>query len=382
MIDYETEYFEAGLLFSRQLNPRLNFTEAYTFYYDETNNIKTFYVRENDFNFTFDANFVLGGLVHQGAAPNVKPLIQSFRLQKTAREVKFKHIAFGDFPDCLKSDKLNLFFNFLEESTLYVHYTSLNILYWSIVDIVDSAIMNLPAALKLGPGFSNHLKNDLYKLCRLEIDSVRKLFYDFGYPNIKSDKIGQFIEELTSVFEPYLETEEFHIGLESLRQILKQSAKSGSLPFVMDEEDHLLLANLVDFYMKPIYVFRNSTHIFDNEDSIQQELQNYNILYQGSQIANYSFVDSQDSELTQLSDVFTGIMGKYTQYRNTHSFDEMVSDIENFSEMQLKNLSLFIKLIDKSDRKNPAFIYSTESYEEIVKFDKLRSLMKKLGDGR
>ena len=108
MIDFEIAEIEAANQFAKLMNPRVDFQTPYTFYYDETNNIKTFYVRENDFNYTFTANFVLGGVLHQGAAPNIQPLIDSFRLQKTAKEVKFKHIAFGDFLDCLKSEKLKL----------------------------------------------------------------------------------------------------------------------------------------------------------------------------------------------------------------------------------------------------------------------------------
>jgi hypothetical protein len=100
-----------------------DFDSAFTFYYDETNNIKKFYVRENNFNYTFTANFVLGGLVHHGQAPDVQPLIDSFKQQKTAKEVKFKHIASGDFLDCLKSEKLKLFLQFVKDSNLYVHYS-------------------------------------------------------------------------------------------------------------------------------------------------------------------------------------------------------------------------------------------------------------------
>jgi hypothetical protein len=102
--------------FTKIVAPTADFDGAYTFYYDETNNIKKFYVRENDFNYTFTANFVLGGLVHLGQAPNVQPLIDSFKLQKTATEVKFKHIANGQFLDCLKSEKLKLFLQFLKDN--------------------------------------------------------------------------------------------------------------------------------------------------------------------------------------------------------------------------------------------------------------------------
>jgi hypothetical protein len=54
--------------------PTADFDKKFTFYYDETNNIKKFYVRENDFNYTFTANFILGGLVHEGTSPNVQSL--------------------------------------------------------------------------------------------------------------------------------------------------------------------------------------------------------------------------------------------------------------------------------------------------------------------
>ncbi|RRA97024.1 DUF3800 domain-containing protein [Paenimyroides viscosum] len=371
MIDFEIAEIEAANQFARLLNPRVDFTTPYTFYYDETNNIKTFYVRENDFNYTFTANFVLGGLLHQGAIPDVQPLMDSFKLQKTAKEVKFKHIAFGDFLDCLKSQKLNLFFRFLKDSDLYVHYSSLNILYWSVVDIVDSAIMNSDAAMQLGPGLDNRMKNDLYKLCRLEIDAVVQLFYSFEYPNVKPEKIGDFIEALSNLFEAYLELPEFHFGLESLRQILKESKKKGELAFVMDEKDYVLLADLTHFYLRPIYTFKNSTHIFDNEDSIREALNEYRMVDKGVEFKNYSFVDSQDSHLTQLSDIFVGFMGKYTNYRNTHNMEEIKADIDSFSALQLENMKLFIDIINKSDHKNPAFLHATDSYEEVMKFGEL-----------
>ena len=136
--------FEIGEIrkFTKMLAPTADFDAVLSFYYDETNNIRKFYVRETDFNSSFIANFVLGGLVHEGEAPDVTSLIESFKLQKTTKEVKFKHIAKGDFLNCLKSEKLKLFLQFIKGSKLYVHYSNLNILYWAIVDIVDSAIAN------------------------------------------------------------------------------------------------------------------------------------------------------------------------------------------------------------------------------------------------
>lgn len=369
MIDFEISDIRK---FNKIVAPTADFDSAYTFYYDETNNIKKFYVRENDFNYTFTTNFVLGGLVHLGQAPNVQPLIDSFKQQKTAKEVKFKHIASGDFLDCLKSEKLKLFLQFVKESDLYVHYSSLNIFYWSIVDIVDSAIVGSDTAKQLGPQFANHLKNDLYKLSRLEIDSVIELFYKYEYPNIKKESVFQFIEELTSLFDDYIDTDEYHFGLASLRQILKEAKKKGSLPFIMDEEDYILLNDLSQFYLRPIYTFKHSTHIFDNEDDIAAILKDYKILDGQEEIKNYTFVDSQTNLLIQLSDVFVGLIGKLSNYLNTSSREKIDVDLASLSAIQKENIHLLIDVIDKSHDKNIGFIHSTDSYEEMSKLNKIR----------
>ena len=363
--------------FTKMLAPTADFDKEYTFYYDETNNIRKFYVRETDFNYSFTANFVLGGLVYEGATPDIQPLFDGLKLQKTVKEVKLKHIAKGEFLDCLKSKKLNYFLQYLLDNDLFIHYSSLNILYWSIVDIVDSAIVNSEAAKQLDPRFANHLKNDLYKLSRLEIESVIELFYKFGYPNIKNVDVLTFIEALTSLFNGYIDTHEFHFGLESLRQILKEAKKNGSLPFIMNEEDHVLLKDFSQFYLRPIYIFKNSNHIFDNELSISDILQEYKILDDKEEIKNYCFVDSQSDLFVQFSDVFVGLMGKLTNYFNTSSREKIATDIGSLKAMQQVNIDLLIDLIDKSHNKNIGFLHSTDSYEELSKMDIISEIRNK-----
>ena len=355
--------------FAKMLAPTADFDGAYTFYYDETNNIKKFYVRESDFNSLFTENFVLGGLVHEGSAPDVQPLINSFKLQRTVKEVKLKHIAKGNLLDCLKSQKLNLFLRFVKNSDLYIHYSSLNVPYWSIVDIVDSAIANSEASQMLGPQFANTMRDDLYKLSRLEIDSIIALFHKFEYPNIKKDSIPLFIEELSDLFEEYIDDPEFHLGLESLRQILKESRKKGELPFIMDEEDFILIKDFSQFYLQPIYMFKNSTHIFDNEDTIAEVVRGYKILDGPSEIKNYSFVDSQTSQLTQLSDILVGLIGKLSSYLNTSSRDGIEADFHLLTSSQSENIDLLLDLVDKSHDKNIGFLQAVDSYEERSKIE-------------
>jgi hypothetical protein len=356
------------------LAPTADFDSSFTFYYDETNNIRKFYVREIDFNSSFNSNFVLGGLVHEGKLPDIKPLFDRLNLQNNIKEVKLKHIAKGDFIDCLKSERLNCFLKYLSDNDLYIHYSSLNILYWSIADIVDSAIANSEVAIQLGLNFSNHLKNDLYKLAKLEIESVIELFYNSGYPNLKKESILEFIEELTSIFDEYIDIEEFHFGLEFLRQILKEAEKNNSLPFIMDEKDHILIEDFSQFYLRPIYLFKNSNHIFDNEATILEILRNYRIHDGNKEIKNYSFVDSQSSLLIQASDIFVGLMGKLAHYINTSSRETIANDFDSLSEKQLNNIDLLINLIEKSHDKNIAFLHWIDSYEELTKMNLIREI--------
>ena len=142
----------------------------------------------------------------------------------------------------------------------------------------------------------------------------------------------------------------------------------------MDEDDYILLKDLSHFYLRPIYLFKNSTHIFDNEDSISETVNDYKILDEGVEVKNYTFVDSQTNQLIQLSDVFVGILGKLTNYLNTSSREIIDAEIGALSDIQQTNIDLLINVIDKSHNKNIGFIHNTDSYEEMSKMDRIRKI--------
>lgn len=347
--------------------PTANFDSHFEFYYDETNNLKKFYVREEDFNYSFTANFVLGGIVLENNQIDFAPLFNGLKLQKNIKEVKFKHIASGSFIDCLKSNKLSVYLKFLLDNDILIHYSSINILYYSIVDIVDSAIVNSEITMKLDNGFSLYLKNDLYKLAKLEIESVIELFYQFEYPNIKKESVIIFIEALTSLFDKYIDTEEFHFGLESLRQILKEAKKKETLPFIMDDEDFILLKDFSQFYFRPIYTFINSNHIFDNEDSIVEIFNNIEFKNGNTKLNTYTFKDSKSDILLQISDVFVGLIGKLTNFINTSTPDDIFQIVQSLNAVQQTNLDALLDLISKSNNQNVGFLHHIDSFEEMRK---------------
>jgi hypothetical protein len=374
-----TDKKEIDIATERRINqilaPHVDFNESLIFYYDETNNIRKFYVRENDFNTEFTKNFVLGGIVHkENSTPDVESLIERLDLQKSVKEIKLKHLGKGEFLQLLTSKRVATFLQFIKDGDLFIHYSSVNIFYWAIVDIVDSAIANSEVSRKLGPQFGNHLKNDLYKLCRLEIDTVVDLFYYYKYPNIKRSQITSFIADLTSLFQHHIDSFEFHFGLESLRQILKESNKAESLPYIMDGDDYVLVDDLSTFYLRPICSFINSRHIFDKEDAIDEIFKGYRIVNGDKEINNYKFVDSNDSRMIQLSDVFIGLLGKMHDYVNTRVDESIISEITALTAIQASNIDLLFDVIDKSNSRNEAFLHAVDSYHELSKIALIREL--------
>lgn len=350
--------------------PDVDLTAKYTFYYDETNNIRKFYVKEQDFNTSFDLTFVLGGLVHSNRTkPEIETLFEGIRLQKSISEIKLKHLATGDFLECLTSDKLNVFLINLLKSKFYVHLSTVNVFYYSLVDIVDSAIANSEISQQLGMPFAMHLKNDLYRLAKIEKEAVVDLFYSFGYPNIKIEDVGGFIAALYYLFEAYQEIPDFHIGLTSLRQILRDSERKNDLPFLGDMEDHILLNDFSQFYLRPLYTFKNSTHIFDNEESIKAILSEYDLMDGNkSKLKSYSFVDSKGNKHLQASDIIVGLVGKFHTFLNTSSFGVLQEALLRLNSIQEHNLMLLMKLFDKAHNKNLAFLHSIASIEERQKY--------------
>jgi len=65
------------------------------FYYDESNNIRKLWLKEDGFNASVDSDFVLGGVMHMTnhCSANVEELKDQLRIQKSVKELKFKHIS-------------------------------------------------------------------------------------------------------------------------------------------------------------------------------------------------------------------------------------------------------------------------------------------------
>jgi len=350
-----------------------NIDAEYMFYYDETNNIRKFWFKnENKFNISMEdlsKDFVIGGVVHLKSKTDfsIDILKNDLKLPHNIKEIKLKHIAKGDFLSCLKSKKLEVFLNWLLANNLFIHYSNLNILYWSYIDILESMIPNESLVIHM------ELKTILYELTKMNLNDFISIMYKYEYPNIKRDKANDFLNEILRFIKQ--NTNNFIVKYPTINKdlidlvynIIKNS-KNTELTFIMDEKSHVLIDNLFIFYIRPFGIFKNSKHIFDEESSIESIFNSWEFYDNKQKWENFEFQNSETNELIQISDIFVGLLGKLFEYINEANFNELSQIKNNLEEQQLNNLIKIVKLIDKSDKQSTAFIHSIQSLIEKEKF--------------
>jgi len=333
--------------------------ESCHFFYDESNNIRKLWLAENDFNAPVDSDFVLGGVMNFGTTctANVDELKNELCLQKSAKEMKFKHISHSkDFLGCLSEPKVKTFLAWLYQSDLYVHSSNINNLYWAIVDIVDTIEERgyIP--------FNFQMKNELYKVARSHYDDFYQLLVQNNYPNIAAENFKSFYQSIIELVDAM--AYELPFELEFLRQGLKSASKQSDLVFLQDNPDRTVIDSYFHFYLRPIGVLSSAQHVFDNEYQIQEQFNKYELLYNDKKADNYCFVNSVDNPFIQVSDCIVGLLGKYYTYINGIDIDGAYKMLNTITSEQEQTLKLLAQIIYKSEKYSKLLLHSTESIEE------------------
>jgi len=357
--------------FAKQTAEGADFDAAYTFFYDETNNVRKFHVKKGTFNADPTANFVLGGFILIGERPAKFDFFAGTGLEDQGLpEIKFTHIAWGNFETCLKSKRLNAFFINASKFNLLFHLAGLNLFYYSLVDIVDSALLGSNSdQFHLSPG----LKDCLYVACKQNITQVVQVFYQYGYPAIRSEELKNFVTEILAILEPLKGHGKFGLCIQTLMMFLKSAAKNNSLPFIESSEEenqeyaHVLIDSMLASYQRPVYMFPNSHHYFDNESEIVEKINNNPLHHEGKELTNYTFADSTSDVLIQASDIIVGLTGKFYKFLNERSQDEIKDAVTNMNAIQLDNLDYFLGWIERSIQINPGLINYVDAFEERSK---------------
>lgn len=350
-----------ALLYCQNISPD-TIDRQYHLYYDETNNVKKFRIKDETGNFNVDSDsiFVLGGIEGEGTI-TLDELQSLFKLQSNVNEIKSGHIYNGKLEDCLKSKKLDSFLNLLEEKGWHIHFSSLNLLYWSIVDILDS----IDACVSDQECGIMNLKAMLYSVAKSDKDRLVKMMYRHKYPDIKDMKsLHSFIEELIEMCRNYDVHSDSAMSKHKERLIacLNIGLQQTSAPFIQNEQELMLLKSFRDIYLAEIYTWVNSTLVFDKEDDIISSLEEVNVEVDERKVENYTFADSKSNTMIQLSDIAVGIVSKYLQFIDTYGTNAE-AEIARFSKEQMNTFNKLNRDLKKSRDHNSVFFPQTNSIE-------------------
>lgn len=348
----------------------------YTIYLDESSNCVKFRFKdiEGTTNVKWYNDFVLSGLAFEGnSAPiDIDMLFDKFKLQKSNTDPKLKHIAdyngedSNRFIDILKSKKVSILLETLFHCEyIYIHWATQNLLYFSLVDIVDS-VLNVPF-------IDDAVKNILYNYALQDINSLLSLLAKYDYPNIKEEMIRNFCEEFICWIDSLkIQNSEEEFLLEFLRQGIKSSRRTNSLLFLQDNTDKLLIESFVPIYAMRVATFPNSDIHFDKCGIVENNIGKNIKIYCNGKIPNYDFLDSCSSRWIQLSDMISGIQGALMAYINVHDPFQISKDLIDFDEVQRRNLEVFMRLRERSRRKNKYFDNMSKNLQQI---ERIRFLM-------
>lgn len=336
----------------------INNQTKYVFYYDESNNCRKFWVDDSkqQFNTDHTADFVLAGLVRK-EEEKVEASLETFRkplkLQANVEEIKFKNLyAKGDFLQCLKERRLFETLSWIDKSPFYIHYTNVNNLFYTLVEIFDS-IVKPDEISEFGYDYFK-MKSVFYYMFKGKADALQILMFKYKYPNIQREDVEAFCNDLLFLLgsrREMKEEEKFLAGM------LAKAAESDELVFLHDNDDYVMQENYAEFYADPIRKYQKSRHIFDEETTVQDIVKKQ--IAMGENMAdNFKFVKSETDIFVQLSDVVAGILGKLFKYINSTSVNQRRRDVEGLSKLQVENILLIDKLRMEADRENPGFLCS------------------------
>lgn len=361
-----------------------------TFYYDESNNHRKLWIdpdrraynidRDTNRKVPVGRNFVLGGVVHYGASSSadVSALITSLRVQKGLEEIKFKHIASGDFGSCLKSAKVEALLDWLLESDLYIHFFNVNLEYWAFLDIVDDCVMwchgnRIPLDISSLDDITT-LKDALYRVIRIDREAFLDMACAFGYPNIE-DKTAHFVRALKSRVSTVMTSSKHRdqmqeVGLEDalarLLHLLSSCIDIDDMTLAHMDEDGVLLDAFDVFYDYTSMSRANDELIMDMEVEVKEQFESKSAV---SIPANLRFADSKTEPLVQVSDLTTGLIARYFQFIDDHDHYQLAEWMENLSRQQSVNLALLRHVFDKSHEKDHTLLHRLVSAGELEKSD-------------
>ncbi|HLO65318.1 MAG TPA: DUF3800 domain-containing protein [Azonexus sp.] len=337
-------------------------------YYDETNNIRRLKLSELGLNAPANRTFAIAGIaLKQGQTlSGWDDLRKAMGIQQNAAEVKFELVAPPAYEAALGSRKLSLFLEWLIQSDILLHYSVLDTLYWSVLDIIESLMAD--DRFKISE-VHKELKNELYFAVTKDSKAFMALLHGFCYPNLKRSEVGPFLSCVLA-FVNHRAPKNRSATMKMFKDVLRHASKTPrlELAFLHDNKPGELIDNFCVHFMHCLSVFKHASHVFDRETYIEKIMQHFEVR-DGDRLVNYRFDDSKNNVGIQMSDVVAGLVGRHFTYVQQHSVPELRNARAQFSARQLSNLDMLSELIHRSDDFSDGLLHSLCPLDTAYKND-------------
>lgn len=336
--------------------PPEHFDCVKTLFFDETNNAKKFHLKDDDrLNVPVGVRFVLGG-ISCGNGLGQEELNNTLALQKSSKELKFDqiygHADWNDFTPVLRSSRLTKYLSLLEDKGALIHFSSVNLFYFALVDIIDSLDFNVAYAFAL--------KSILYQVAQRDSDAFVGLFRQHTYPDVRD--VDGFLKALSNIVTR--SSIEDTYGKGALLQVIQKNMGRKELTFIQDEQQNMYIKDFLPFYQEPLWKFANSQIVLDNEVDMMAGLLKWPVEVNGKKV-DYSFVDSQTEPWVQMSDVAVSLVARYLCFVDTDDYKEQIG---SFTERQMDNFKQLNRILAASEKGNKLFWHFTEDIRIIRRF--------------
>ncbi|TWB38022.1 DUF3800 domain-containing protein [Nitrospirillum pindoramense] len=345
-------------------------------FYDESENFRKVRLTENGFNVDISKAFVLAGIALQPgqAVPDEATVRSKLMMQSNMAEIKFEYVANGTYENILKSRKLEAFLRHLVDHKIIIHYSVVDMLHWTLVDIIDNTV---------GPHWE--LKNELFRAAIQSNGKIIDLLYRYEFPVILEGKTRTFLSELREILsglQQYPQNSDAFLLLSTLDMIIENPDVEDCLYSTGTKYE--VVGGLSSHYFHCVYKFPKATHLFDREVEVEDALSGVEVQESGNPV-QFSFHDSTSEFGIQIADVIAGLFSKHFTYLRSLPISEIRRRKLKFFSTQNRNLALMKKLIDYSDaisdgtchailpldtvRKNNLFLHDIdppEMYDEFV----------------
>lgn len=334
-----------------------------TLYYDESGNVKHLIVKNGKLNAEVDTVFVLGG-VQAEESISFDDLKTTLGKNPT-KELKSTKDLGGSFIDILRKDNFRKILELIHDRGWHVHFKVVQVLYYGLVDIVDSI-----DGLKFSPSI---YKAELYKVLKKNPEKTLSLFKKYKYPNIAENQVMCFLSDLLDMIDEVIREDASNLKknlfLGNLRCNIEKAKQQKSLSFIQDEEPHTWVSNFEQFYKLEILSLPKKTLVFDEEKQVMNLIVKQDIKINGESPDNYCFKESGADSMIQVCDYVVCILRKYMIFLDKLE-PEVEAEISRFDETKMSNYKLLNQVLLESFEYNPIFINFTACSNTIAKYFK------------